>query len=119
MPRLTKQKGMELGKHMHDGDSTPKERMAEDGVTYGTLYGWEAKYEAEQGLPPSRAAAPGGPKKPRPGQEELESMTKDELIGAVLDARIEAERAKKGYSAEGGGSTAKTFKSIAGGASSK
>lgn len=37
------------------------------------------------------------------GIEELESMTRDQLIDEVIKARAEAERAKKGYTVRGGG----------------
>ena len=35
--------------------------------------------------------------------EDLESMSKDQLINEVIKARVEAERAKKGYAVKGGG----------------
>ena len=34
---------------------------------------------------------------------DLESMSKDQLINEVIKARVEAERAKKGYLVKGGG----------------
>ena len=34
---------------------------------------------------------------------DLESLSKDQLINEVIKARVEAERAKKGYLVKGGG----------------
>lgn len=50
-------------------------------------------------------------KKNRSKYEDLEDMTKSELIDEVIKARVEAERAKKGYFVEGDGQ-GKVFKNI-------
>lgn len=87
----------------------------EFGVTYSTARRWLREYRRANGLSLrnhwfAKLVAAGVSK---PGREELESMTRDQLIDEVIKARVEAERAKKWYAARGGG-TEKEFFSLDG-----
>ena len=92
--KYTKEERLDIGRRIYD----ISEQTARD---YMRLY-----RDTEQ-LPPKRAAkstitAPSFQTNPV-GMEELESMTKEQLIQEVVKARITEARLKKGYEVKGDG----------------
>lgn len=68
-------------------------------------------YRDKNGLPPKDDNEPISESKKQQRKykapihyEDLETLTKEELIDEIIKARVEAERAKKGYTVKGGGS---------------
>ena len=90
--------------------------MEKYGITETTVDNYVRLYRTENKLPPrectsnplkSRAVLP----ESRTGYAEFDSMTREELIGEIIKARINEARAKKGYTVEGDG-TEKVFEPI-------
>ena len=101
---------MDVGRQIYDRLLTIPLAAKKYGVTYGVARRWLRSYRAAMGLPPrnqgfSKPSADAG----KAGVSELGSMTRDQLIDEVIKARAEAERAKKGYMAKGGGADKEFF----------
>lgn len=80
--KYTNQQKADIGKAVLDEGLTGDEAAARYGVSRSTVDVCKRLY-----------------------RESLMAMTKEELIDEVILARAEAERAKKGYSAKGGGAS--------------
>ena len=95
---------MAIGKEIRDGLLTIPAVAEKYGVDYYAARRWYRRYAKDSGLGPKRRGYSGLEARTAPaGIEELESMTRDQLIDEVIKARAEAERAKKGYTVRGGG----------------
>ena len=100
---------MDVGRQIYDGLLTIPLAAEKYGVTYGAARRWLRSYRAAKGLPPRNK----GLSKPAAAAKAdigaLGAMTRDQLIDEVIRARAEAERAKKGYMAKGGGAEKEFF----------
>ena len=104
----TEKEKLEIGRRIYCGDISAEEAAKEYDIHPGTAKKYAVKYRDANGLPARKK----GPPKKRPyrgsqepaTREELESMTREELIREVLLARIRESRLKKGYEVKGDGS---------------
>ena len=92
----TKEERLAIGKRIHDGELTKHEASVKYGIPENTIRGWVVQYEQSIGerkpnnvLSNERAA--------------YENMTRDELIDALILAKANELRAKKGYEVRGDG----------------
>ena len=104
--QYTKEERMEIGRRIYDGEISRYEAAEEYGVSDQTARSYMRMYRDANHLPPKRGtvavAAPSFKKAPA-GLEELESMSKEELIQELIKARITEARLKKGYEVKGDG----------------
>lgn len=103
---FTKEERMKIGREIYTHEITISEATEKYGVNGYTARSYMRQYRDINKLPPMsdgqeelRAIHKNKKKK----YEDLESMYKDQLINEVIKARVEAERAKKGYAVKGGG----------------
>ena len=104
--KYTKEERMEIGRRIYDGEISRYEAAEEYGINDQTARNYMRMYRDANHLPPKRGtvtiAAPSFMKAPA-GLEELESMSKEELIQELIKARITEARLKKGYEVKGDG----------------
>ena len=104
--KYTKEERMEIGRRIYNGEISRYEAAEEYGINDQTARNYMRMYRDANHLPPKRGtvtiAAPSLKKAPA-GLEELESMSKEELIQELIKARITEARLKKGYEVKGDG----------------
>ena len=104
--KYTKEERMDIGRRIYDGELSRYEAAEEYGISDQTARNYMRLYRDVNNLPPKRGtltiAAPSFKKSPA-GLEELESMSKEELIQELMKARIAEARLKKGYEVKGDG----------------
>ena len=107
--KYTKEKRLDIGRRIYDGELTRYEAAKEYEISEQTARNYMRLYRDVNHLPPRKGAQHicGLAKTrsvPAPmGLEELQSMTKEELIDALVMAKITEARLKKGYLVEGVG----------------
>ena len=112
--KYTKEQRLDIGRRIYDGELTRYEAADEYEISEQTARNYMRLYRDVNHLPPRKGAQHicGLAKTrsaPAPtGLEELQSMTKEELIDALVMAKITEARLKKGYLVEGVGAE-KTF----------
>ena len=111
--KYTKEQRLDIGRRIYDGEITKFEAAEEYGINDQTARDYMRLYRDANNLPPKRAprsrlGIARAKSKPTPaGMEDLESMTREELIDALIMARINEARLKKGYMVEGVGAEKK------------
>ena len=116
--KYTKEQRLDIGRRVYDGEITKYEAAEEYGISDQTARNYMRQYRDTNQLPPKRAcnSSYGVAKiksKPEPaGIEDLQSMTKEELIDALVMARINEARLKKGYMVEGVGAEKKYIRFV-------
>jgi len=114
--KYTKEERLDIGCRTYNNEFTKREAMEKYGITETTVDNYIRLYRTENNLPPrgcrdnpqkSRAVLPQSNGK----YEEFNSMSREELIGEIIKARINEARAKKGYTVKGDGAE-KVFKPI-------
>ena len=116
--KYTKEQRLDIGRRIYDGEITRYEAAEEYGINEQTARNYMRLYRDINQLPPKR-----GPRsnygiaraksQPVPaGMEDLQSMTKEELIDALIIARINEARLKKGYMVEGVGAEKKYIRFV-------
>ena len=104
--KYTKEERMEIGRRIYNGEISRYEAAEEYGINDQTARNYMRMYRDANHLPPKRGtvtiATPSFKKAPA-GLEELESMSKEELIQELIKARITEARLKKGYEVKGDG----------------
>ena len=111
--KYTKEQRLDIGRRIYDGEITKFEAAEEYGINDQTARDYMRLYRDINNLPPKRAprshlGIARAKSKPAPaGMEDLESMTREELIDALIMARINEARLKKGYMVEGAGAEKK------------
>lgn len=103
--RRAKEERLEIGRRIYAGELTTAMAAKEYNVNYYTARTYLRDYKAEAGADV--------PKRQRAKVQEIpegtllaadyENMTKEELITELIRARINEERAKKGYAVRGAG----------------
>ena len=99
----SKEDRLAIGKRIHNGELTRKEAALEYGVSQKTIDTWEVSYEESIGVRKPRF------KKKTPNnvlsdeRAAYENMSKEELIDALILAKANELRAKKGYEVRGDG----------------
>lgn len=107
--KYTKEQRLDIARRVYDGEMTVEEAAVKYELNPSSVKGYLRLYRAETGLPPRthrmitrNITQPiGDPKDP--SLKEYESMSKEELIDALVMARINEARLKKGYSVKGSG----------------
>ena len=111
--KYTKEQRLDIGRRIYDGEITKFEAAEEYGINDQTARDYMRLCRDANNLPPKRAprsrlGIARAKSKPTPtGMEDLESMTREELIDALIMARINEARLKKGYMVEGAGAEKK------------
>ncbi len=99
--KYTKEQRLDIGKRIYDGELSRYEAAEEYGISDQTARDYMRQYRDINNLPPkhsrqhtygiARAKSMPAPE----GLEDYESMTKEELIDALIMARINEARLKK------------------------
>ena len=116
--KYTKEQRLDIGRRIYDGEITKFEAAEEYGINDQTARDYMRLYRDINNLPPKRAprsclGIARAKSSPTPaGMEDLESMTKEELIDALIMARINEARLKKGYMVEGVGAEKKYIRFV-------
>ena len=104
--KYTKEERMDIGRRIYNGEISRYEAAEQYGINDQTARSYMRMYRDTNKLPPKRGkssiATPSFQKTPV-GMEELESMTKEQLIQELVKARITEARLKKGYEVKGDG----------------
>ena len=107
--KYTREQRLDIARRIYDGEMTVEEAAVKYHLNPSSVKGYLRLYRAETGLPPrTRRKIEGTATQPVEGPEdsslkEYESMSKEELIDALIMARINEARLKKGYSVKGSG----------------
>lgn len=107
--KFNREERLEIGRRIYEGELTKYEAEAEYGISYNTAREYMRAYRDLNDLAPKsgprsttkrfRMKAEALPQ----GVEEMQSMSKEELIDALITAKINEARLKKGYLVEGAG----------------
>ena len=104
--KYTKEERLNIGRRIYDGEISRYEAAEQYGINDQTARSYMRMYRDTNKLPPKRGkssiATPSFQKTPV-GMEELESMTREQLIQELVKARITEARLKKGYEVKGDG----------------
>ena len=106
--KYTEEERIAIGREIYTHEISIYEASIKYKINYYTARDYMRLYRDKNGLPP--AAEDNDESKARKKQKEskkkkygdLEQLSKDELIDEVIKARVETERAKKGYVVKGG-----------------
>ena len=111
--KYTLEQRLDIGRRIYEGEITRFQAAQEYDINDNTARNYMWLYRDTNNLPHKK----GGRKNPtakaksspsievkQPNLEEYESMTKEELIQALVQARITETRLKKGYEVKGDGS---------------
>ena len=114
--KYTKEERLDIGRRVYEGEFTTMAAANHYGVVRSCIENYIRLYRETNGLPARENG--NNPKRQRvavkestPGYSEFDSMTREELIGEIIKARINEARAKKGYVVKGDG-TQKVYEPI-------
>ena len=116
--KYTKEQRLAIGKRIYDGEINRFEAAEEYGINDQTARDYMRLYRDTNKLPPKRSrqrtyGIAKAKSTPAPeGIKDYESMTKEELIDALIMARINEARLKKGYLVEGVGAEKKYIRFV-------
>lgn len=102
----TKEERIEIGRQIYTHEITIGEAAKNYNLNWYTAREYMRLYRDCNGLPPMSDGSDALKiinKAKRKKFDDLEFLSKDELIDEVIKARVEAERAKKGYAVKGDG----------------
>lgn len=102
----TKQQRLDIGRRIVVGELTVADAMIEYGISRSCAQNYATTYRRENGLP-VRKTCPTSAERKKPvidaDLELYQSMTKEELIQALILSKANELRAKKGYEVKGDG----------------
>ena len=105
--KYTKEERLDIGRRIYTGEMSRYEASEKYGININTARDYMRLYRDTHGLPAKRGTpknyAVGLTASSAAGLEELESMSKEELIRELIRARINEARLKKGYEVKGDG----------------
>lgn len=104
--KYTKEERLDIGRRIYDGEFTIYTATQQFGISTWSARDYMRFYRDTNQLP-AKTASRGYKKTQVPKSQdlqELEAMTKEELILEVVKARIAEARLKKGYEVKGDGS---------------
>ena len=105
--KYNKEERLDIGRRIYDGELTRHQAAEQYGIGEQTARNYMRLYRDMNQLPPKRGKKNGimtpSFKKPPADMEELESMTKEQLIQELMKARINEARLKKAYEVKGAG----------------
>lgn len=105
--KYTREERLDIGRRIYDGEITRFEAADIYGISEQTARDYMRMYRDINHLPPKchkKSGIATIPQKTPVDTEDLESMTKEELIRELVKARITEARLKKGYEVKGDGS---------------
>ena len=91
----TKEERLAIGRQVHEGKLTVKEASSQCDVPERRIRWWVKQYKESAGLSPQPQKTPNNVLSNE--RAAYEDMTKDELINALILAKANELRAKKGY----------------------
>ena len=104
--KYTKEERLDIGRRIYDGELSRYEAAEQYGISDDSARRYMRMYRDANHLPPKRLKkgifAPTFTTSPQ-GMDDLESMTREELIQELVKARITEARLKKGYEVKGDG----------------
>ena len=105
--KYTKEQRLDIGRRIYEGEISRFEAAAEYGIGSDTARSYMRLYRDEHHLPAKQAEKhteknSGVPRAPT-SLEDYETMSKEELIRALVQAKITEARLKKGYEVKGAG----------------
>ena len=104
--KYTREERLDIGRRIYAGELSRYQAAEEYGISVETARNYMRLYRDVNQLAPKRGksmAVVSSVTNPAVGMDELESMTKEELIREVVKARIVEARLKKGYEVKGDG----------------
>lgn len=105
--KYTKEQRFQIGKEIYTRQLTKYEAALKYDIDVNTARTYMRLYRDANSLPHMNAeeSVPMKIVKPKPkiDYSNLETLTKEQLIDEVIKAKVECERAKKGYTVKGGG----------------
>ena len=104
--KYTLEERLEIGRRIYDGEISRYEAAEQYGINDQTARNYMRMYRDANQLPPKQGKRAGSTllfKNDRVGIDDLEAMTKEELIHELIKARITEARLKKGYEVKGDG----------------
>ena len=105
--QYTKEEKLNIGRRIYDGEISRSQAAKEYDISEPTARNYMRMYRDANNLPPRNKTRDSNvvmsSRKTPAGMEELESMTKEELIQELVKARITEARLKKGYEVKGDG----------------
>ena len=107
--KYTKEQRLDIARCVYDREMTVEEAAVKYELNPSSVKGYLRLYRAETGLPPrthrkiTRNVTQPIEDPKDSSLKEYESMSKEELIDALVMARINEARLKKGYSVKGSG----------------
>ena len=105
--KYSKDERLEIGRRIYVGELTTSMAANEYDINYYTAREYLRAYKAEINVAIPKSQRPEGKKKEKEdavlARASYEEMTKEELIDELIRARINEERAKKGYTVKGDG----------------
>ncbi len=108
--KYTREQRLDIAKRVYDGELTVEEAAVKYELSPSSVKGYLRLYRAETGLPPrtrrkktENVTQHIEEEQKDSSLKEYESMSKEELIDALVMARINEARLKKGYSVKGSG----------------
>ena len=111
--KYTLEQRLDIGRRIYEGEITRFQAAQEYDINDNTARNYMWLYRDTNNLPPKNGGRKNSTTKAKsspsievkqPNLEEYESMTKEELIQALFQARITETRLKKGYEVKGDGS---------------
>ena len=104
--KYTREERLDIGRRIYSGEISRYEAAEQYGISEQTARDYMRLYRDVNQLPPKSGKkaipAPSFQKAPA-GMEDLQSMTKEQLIQELVKARIAEARLKKGYEVKGDG----------------
>lgn len=105
--KYTKEERLDIGRQIYQGKLTLQSAALQYNINQYTARDYLRLYKASEHLSIPRGYRSGGNQDDtlvsRPGREQYEQMTREELMDELIMAKIEAARAKKGYEVKGDG----------------
>ena len=104
--KYTKEERLDIGRRIYNGELTRYQAAEQYGINDQTARNYMRMYRDANQLPPKRGkrATHAVSFRTAPvGMEDLEAMTKEQLIQELVKARITEARLKKGYEVKGDG----------------
>ena len=111
--KYTLEQRLDIGRRIYEGEITRFQAAQEYDISDNTARNYMWLYRDTNNLPPKKGGRKNSTTKAKSSPsiqikqrnlEEYESMTKEELIQALVQARITETRLKKGYEVKGDGS---------------
>ena len=102
----TKEERLDIGRRIYTSEITRYQAAEEYGIGEQTARNYMRLYRDANHLPPKTGTRRFSIPAPNPPKDmnDLEAMTKEELIEELIKARIAEARLKKGYEVKGDGS---------------